>query len=299
MAEVTKKRVGELQRGVFKILLEAPEGLPAHQVIEKMKTVVPPTAFERSEYPKHPGIIRFDKMIRFATVSCVKAGWMIKQKGSWHLTEEGKKAYNTFTSPEAFREESTKLYYAWHREQKPEQDEIPIEEEISKTEAKINVESAEEHAWTDIEQRIRTMNPYDIQNLLVPGLLRGMGFYINWAAPAGADGGVDIIAYPDPLGTKDPTIKVSVRRRMEKADVSDLREFISRLHEGDVGIFLSVSGFTKDAERETRQDYRRVRLLDLEKFFDLWVEHYAKIPEESRKLLPVRPVWFLADSDND
>jgi len=27
---------------------------------------------------------------------------------------------------------------------------------------------------------------------------------------------------------------------------------------------------------------------------DLWVEHYEKIPEAQRRLLPLRPVYFLA-----
>jgi restriction system protein len=35
-------------------------------------------------------------------------------------------------------------------------------------------------------------------------------------------------------------------------------------------------------------------LLDLRRFFDLWVEHYARIPEQYRRLLPLKPVYFLA-----
>ena len=118
--------------------------------------------------------------------------------------------------------------------------------------------------------------------------------------PPGADGGIDIIAYPDPLGTREPTIKVSVRRRVDqKADVKDLRESLSRLHNNEVGIFISVGGFTREAERECRAEQRKIRLIDLEHFFDLWVEHYNKIPEAERKLLPIKPVWFLALSDSE
>jgi restriction system protein len=297
VAEVTRKRVGELQRGVFKILLDLPDGLPAYQIIEKMKAVVPPTDFEKLDYPNHPGSVRFDKMIRFATVACVKAGWLVKQKGSWYLTDEGKKAYSKYSSPEAFEHEARKLYYVWRSANKQECPDVPVEEDINHSTAAIDVESAEEQAWLDVKMRIESMEPYNVQNVLMPGLLRGMGYHVNWVAPPGADGGVDIVAYPDPLGTKEPTIKVSVRRRDGKADVKDLREFISRLHNNDVGIFFSVAGFTRDAERETRQDSRRIRLIDLERFFALWIEHYDGIPEESRKLLPVRPVWFLADSE--
>jgi hypothetical protein len=35
-------------------------------------------------------------------------------------------------------------------------------------------------------------------------------------------------------------------------------------------------------------------LLDAKRMFDLWVEHYHRIPEDYRSLLPLRTVHFLA-----
>jgi restriction system protein len=81
MSNISRRRVGELQRGVFKILLEQAEGLAAKEIIKRMEQIVPPTEFERSDYPKHPGTQRFGKIIRFATIGPVKAGWLIKEKG--------------------------------------------------------------------------------------------------------------------------------------------------------------------------------------------------------------------------
>jgi hypothetical protein len=69
MAEITRKRVGELQRGVFKILLNYADGLPAKELLEKLESVVPPTEFEKSEYPNRPGVRRFEKIVRFANLS--------------------------------------------------------------------------------------------------------------------------------------------------------------------------------------------------------------------------------------
>ena len=37
MAEITRKRVGELQRSVFKMLLDQPEGLPAKEVLKRLE----------------------------------------------------------------------------------------------------------------------------------------------------------------------------------------------------------------------------------------------------------------------
>jgi restriction system protein len=91
MAEITAKRVGELQRGVFTILLNQPEGLAAKEVLQKMEQVVPPTNFEKTDYPNNPGVRRFEKMIRFATIAPVKAGWLVKDKGKWWLTKDGRR----------------------------------------------------------------------------------------------------------------------------------------------------------------------------------------------------------------
>jgi len=111
--EITRKRVGELMRGVFKILLDSPDGLPAKEVLHRLEQVVSPTEFERSDYPKHPGIRRFEKMVRFATIGPVKAGWLVKSKGRWYLTEEGIKAYSQITDPEKFNREARRLYLQW------------------------------------------------------------------------------------------------------------------------------------------------------------------------------------------
>ncbi len=67
------------------------------------------------------------------------------------------------------------------------------------------------------------------------------------------------------------------------------------LGEDDVGLFVTTAGFTKDAQDEARtQEKRKVTLVDLEKLFDLWVEHYAKLDDVARRRLPLQPIHFLA-----
>lgn len=60
MSEITKRRTGELLRGVFQILAPHPDGLPAREVLSRMEQVVPPTPFEASEYPSRPGVRRYE-----------------------------------------------------------------------------------------------------------------------------------------------------------------------------------------------------------------------------------------------
>jgi len=74
---------------------------------------------------------------------------------------------------------------------------------------------------------------------------------------------------------------------------------MAMLGDTDVGLFVSTGGFTREAEEEARrQEKRRIMLLDLKRLFDLWTEHYAQIPEQQRRLLPLRPVFYLAPDES-
>ena len=303
MSSISQVRVGQLQRGVFKLLLDQPEGLPAKEIISRMVQVVPPTDFEKSDYPKHPGIQRFGKMIRFATIAPVKAGWLVKEKGKWYLTEEGKSAYARYQDPEEFNREARRLFDQWANKQPKEvaDAEEEFHEEIGTTErvadASSTLEEAEETAWDEIEAYVQAINPYDLQKL-VAALLRAMKYHVAWISPPGPDKGIDILAYNDPLGTSAPRIKVQVKRRADKINVDGLRAFMALLGEQDVGIFVSTGGFTSGAEMEARtKETRKLTLIDLKKLVDLWIEHYNEVSESDKRLLPLRSVHYLAPTD--
>jgi restriction system protein len=164
-----------------------------------LEQVVPPTEFEKNDYPKHPGIRRFEKMARFATIGPVKAGWLVKSKGGWYLTDEGRKAYSQFTEPEEFHKEARRLYQKWRTTQ-PEAI-TELEEKGTNGTSSLEdaaeastFEEAEETAWEEIEQYVQAMNPYDLQKL-VAALLRAMGYHESWIAPPGPDKGIDILAH--------------------------------------------------------------------------------------------------------
>lgn len=288
MAEITKKRTGQLMQGVFEILKAHADGLPASQVLANLEHRVPPTDFENSEYPNRPGVRRYGKIVRFSTIGPVKAGWLTKSKGTWSITPEGVTALDKFTDPAEFMQEASKLYKAWKLAQ-PE----PVDDDNDVT-ARGTLEEAEEAAWNEVFRYLQDMDPYDFQDL-VAHLLRAMGYHVDWVSPPGPDRGLDVLAYTDPVGANGPRIKVQVKRRADKINVEGIRSFMAILGAQDVGIFMSSGGFTSEAEREVRsQENRRISLMGPEKLFDLWVEHYEKLSVEGRQLLPLRPVHFLA-----
>lgn len=293
MADITRRRQGEMLHVVFKILAAAPEGLAAHQVISEAEKNLVLTEFEMSDFPNSPGTRRFDKIIRFTTISPVKAGWLIKDKGTWTLTDEGRAAMAQYPDPEMLMKQAGKLYKEWKKAQ-PDGDGTGDGDGVSADTipAATTVEEAEDEARGQIRDYL--VPPYDFQEL-VAALLRAMDYHIAWIAPPGPDRGIDIVAYTDPLGASGPRIKVQVKRRNDKIAVHEVRSFMAVLSSNDVGIFISTGGFTSDAYSEARQqENRRLSLLGLDEVLELWTAHYGAIPEQHRALLPLKPVYFLA-----
>lgn len=295
MAEITRKRQGELLAGVFRLLIQHPEGLPAKEVLARVRTEVPPTPFEASEYPNRPGIHRYDKIIRFTSIPFVKAGWLVKSKGRWSVTDAGSAAYaRRAREPEGFMREAVAHYVQWKKD-RPEATVEAAEIETDAVDVAVTYEEAEEAAFAEIKAFVDRMGPYDFQEL-VAALLQAMGYHVLWIAPPGPDKGVDIIVGSDQLGIDDPRIKVQVKHRpTSAADVVDLRSFMAVLGAHDVGIFVAAGGFTRDAVVEARtHETRKLTLIDLERLLDLWIANYSQLDESKRQLLPLRPVYYLA-----
>ena len=115
MADVTRRRTGELLRKLFEILMAKPEGMKAKDALAALVSAVELTPYEQGTY--EAGARRFEKIVRFATVDAVKAGWLLKTKGTWSITEAGRTAYSRNTDPEAFYREAVRLYREWRASQ--------------------------------------------------------------------------------------------------------------------------------------------------------------------------------------
>ena len=294
MAEVTHERNGRLVQGIFKILYDEPEGLPSKKVLARLAQEVPPTPFEKNDYPSCPGTRRYEKLVRFATISYTKAGWLIKeQRGQWSLTDAGKEAYKSTPDPKQFHQKAIEEFKQWKRGQPPKGNDTDSEPEQDGMETPLaTLEESEENAWAEVENYLARMRPLDFQEV-VAGLLEGMGHHVQWVAPPGPDGGIDIHATTDSLGVSGKRIKVQVKRRQDALSVDAIRSFRDTLEDRETGLYVSIGGFTRDADKEARRGQRYLVLIDAKRFFDLWVAHYEKIPEKRRRLLPIKLVAFL------
>jgi restriction system protein len=296
LPEITIPRTGAHIRKLFDIVAAHPDGVQAAIALKALAAQTDLTPYEQGTYASTGGR-RFEKIVRFATVDCVKAGWLLKNKGIWSVTDAGKSAMTQYQNPEAFYREAIRLYRAWKENEAPAQIAGSLEElsqvETATADARITYEQAEEQAWSEIETHIRTMVPFDFQDL-VADLLKALGYHIAWVSPPGKDGGVDIIAHTDPLGTQSPRIKVQVKRVAQKIDLQTLNSFLAIIDADDVGLYVSTGGFTRDAEETARrQTGRKITLIDLERLVDLWIEAYPKLGEKARRRLPLSPIYFL------
>ncbi len=289
---ITRERTGLLLQTLFGVLAEHPEGVAARNALDSVASRIQLTSHEEGEYEK--GGRRFDKILRFATVDAVKAGWMTKSKGTWAVTAVGLDALKSFPKPDDFYREASRLYWKWRRANPVEAE---PEDAAEEREATITFEEAGEQAWNEISNFLEIIDPYVLQDL-VAALLEAMGYHVNWVSPPGKDGGLDIVAYSDPLGTKPPRIKVQVKRRKDAIRVEELRSFLALINEDDVGIFVTTGSFTKDASELARhQERRRITLIDCERLVDLWIEYQEKVALDKRDALPLKPIYFLAPEE--
>lgn len=263
-----------------------------YKEIEKRVTFLP-QHLERFEKSGNP---RWFALLHFCSISSVKAGFLIKSKGQWHLTPEGKAIVGK--SGEQILELSINAYREWKQKQVAESEKIDVSgggaADAELLEHSMVFETAQTQARDEIEQHLNKLNGYEFQDL-VAALLRGMGYHTAYVSPPGPDGGTDVLAYQDPLGTQTPHIRVQVKHQKGKAG----REAVAALRgilrtEREIGLFVSTGGFSPDALREARSGAVHIETIDLDRFLELWEEHYDKMNEEDRSLLRLRKVAFLA-----
>lgn len=165
---------------------------------------------------------------------------------------------------------------------------IPLEE--TEDDSPSFVEDVKSTAELLIIDMLSDLDPFDYQDL-VAALLRSMGYRAISTKP-GPDQGVDIVAYPDALGFEKPSIKAQVKRRSQQVSGPEMREFIGTLREGDNGLYVSSSGYTKSAKIEARNSQNPLTILDNESFMELILEYYEALEPEFKTLLPLKRVWI-------
>ena len=240
--------------------------------------------------------VRWINSFQFYSIDYAKAGFILKKNGSWYLTPEGESILKG--SPDEVIKAAVKAYHEWkqknavadNREEEPAED-APVND------VSINLDLLESDAREGIKKFIAAKNPYEFQ-FMVAALLRAMGYHTPFVAPKGKDGGVDVIAYVDPLGAQMPRIKVQVKHKPETSvSAGDVRALLGVMREGDIALFVTSGSFSSDARTTATTSPKFVRLIDGDDFIEMWQEYYDKMTDDDKNMLPLKRIAFLGNNE--
>lgn len=255
---------------------------------------------ELTDWEKEPAgkmqYIRWTNSFQFYSIDYQKAGFIIKKSGTWYITPEGEKIMKK--TPEEVMNIANDAYHEWRRlnpkDDSPEEE--PNDETAEKDNA-MNLDLLESDAREGIRQFIISKSPYEFQDM-VAALLRAMDYHTPFIAPKGKDGGIDIIAYLDPLGAKTPRIKVQVKHKPETAiGASEVRALSGVLKAGDIALFVTSGTYSADARNAASGNDKFIRLIDGNDFIDMWQKYYDKMTDDDKNMLPWKRISFLGNNE--
>ena len=255
---------------------------------------------ELTDWEKEPAgkmkYIRWTNSFQFYSIDYQKAGFIVKKNGNWYLTPEGEAVLKK--TPEEVMNIANAAYHEWRRLNPKNEtpDDEPNDETAEKDNSR-NLDLLESDAREGIRQFIVSKSPYEFQDM-VAALLRAMKYYTPFIAPKGKDGGIDIIAYLDPLGAQTPRIKVQVKHKPETSiGASDIRALLGVLRAGDIALFVTSGTFSSDARNTSTSSREFIRLIDGDEFIDMWKEYYDPMSDDDKNMLPLKRISFLGNNE--
>lgn len=129
----------------------------------------------------------------------------------------------------------------------------------------------------------------------VADLLRAMG-YRTAVSSQGGDSGIDITAYKDEL---PPRILVQVKSQDGDIKETTIQSLKGAMREGDYGLFVSLSNYTKNAQKylDSTPIIRGINGMEL---VALVLKYYDDLSEKYRKMIPLKMVYIpVAKEDTD
>lgn len=169
----------------------------------------------------------------------------------------------------------------------PASGEDETEEELADPLANI-----QEQALERIKDLVNELGWDDMQEL-VAGILRAMG-YKTQVSPPGSDRGKDIVASPDGFGFEHPRIVVEVKHRQGQMGSQAIRSFLGGRHSEDRGLYVSIGGFSKDAQYEADRASIPLAMWTLDHVVRALIEHYDATDAETKRIVPLKRLYWPA-----
>lgn len=169
------------------------------------------------------------------------------------------------------------------------------EETVDAEEAPFDLDT---HARDQIRSLIATRFVGHEFTRLIRALLEAEGYTTN-SAPPGPDGGIDIVAGRGPLGFDPPRLVIQCKSGDQVCDAPTMRELLGNISDlkADHGLLVSWGGFKTSVDKQTNQQFFKIRLWDSDDVLQALFKNYERLPEELRKLLPLKRIWTLVPDE--
>ena len=128
----------------------------------------------------------------------------------------------------------------------------------------------------------------------VADLLRAMG-YRTMVSAQGGDSGIDITAYKDEL---PPRILVQVKSQDGDIKETTIQSLKGAMREGDYGLFVSLSNYTKNAQKYL-DGTPIIRGINGTELVDLILKYYDDLSEKYKKMIPLKMVYIPVAKEDE
>lgn len=137
-----------------------------------------------------------------------------------------------------------------------------------------------------LKELSRQLKGYNLE-WFVADLLRAMG-YRTTVSQQGGDNGIDITAYKDEL---PPRILVQVKSQDGDIKETTIQSLKGAMREGDYGLFVTLSNYTKNAQRYL-DSTPIIRGINGTELVELILKYYEELSDKYRKMIPLKQVYI-------
>ena len=172
---------------------------------------------------------------------------------------------------------------------------------VEETEEKVRseTENLQGRAEKAVREKLKQMSHEDFQRI-VGGIFKAAGFTELYnSAGAGADSGIDIILSKNSLGAGERII-VQVKHTIDQVGQPDFQKLLGTLKPNEYGLMVGLSGFASTSLRFWRDNRDKLlRPMDASDLIQMLQEHYEKLQDEDKVLLPLKRVFVPFSLDEE
>lgn len=151
------------------------------------------------------------------------------------------------------------------------------------------IENTRDYVLKELSKNLKGYNLEDF----VANLLSAMGYHPK-QSPHGGDSGIDIIAYKDEL---PPRIVVQVKSQDGDIKETTLQSLKGAMREGDYGLFVTLSNYTKNAQKFL-ENTPIIRGINGAELVELILKYYDKLSDKYRTMIPLKMVYIPVAKSN-